>query len=119
MASSNGKKARKASVKGEGVKTRAKFRSSPEWKDWRLQVLERDGNRCTCCGLSYPSPRLQCHHRDMNKEKYQILDNLSDFTSLCATCHKSLHAFERKVRSKKRAFSGDHSLVELVNRFFL
>lgn len=106
-------------VIAEGAKTRAKFRSSPEWKDWRLQVLERDHNKCTCCGIAYPSPKLQCHHKSMLKEKYQILDNLDDFTSLCLVCHRGIHALERKVRNKKRAFAGCKELKDFVLRFFI
>lgn len=96
----------------------SRFRSSPEWRDHRLQVLERDDNKCTCCGLKYSADKLQVHHKDLNKANYYKLDNLDDFVSLCSTCHKCLHAFEHKVRNKKRAFTGESALIELVMRFF-
>lgn len=114
-----GKKINKKSLKGEGVRTRAKFRSSPEWKDWRIQVIERDEYRCKCCGRKYPSRSLQCHHKNMDKEQYQILDNLDDFVSLCSVCHKAVHQFEIKVRSKKQAFNGNSALSDLVKCFFI
>lgn len=102
-----------------GMKSRAKFRSSPEWKDWRLQVIERDDNTCKCCGLKYPSSKLQCHHKNLDKEKYQTLDDINEFVSLCSVCHKSLHSFERKVKNKKRSFCGSPELKELVLKFFV
>lgn len=99
-------------------KSRAKFRSSPEWRDWRLQVLERDKNTCQCCGRRYPSARLQCHHKDLNKEKYMVLDNLDDFVALCSVCHKTVHSMYTKVCSKKVAFQGHPALRHLVLSFF-
>lgn len=117
MASARGKKARRGL--GEAARSRAKFRSSPEWADHRLKVLERSGGHCECCGIKYPSSKLQVHHKDLNKERYEELDDLENFVSLCSICHRSLHAFEKKVRNKKRAFQGEHSLAELIMRFFV
>lgn len=120
-----GKKARKAdaevkkAVRGAAQKSRARFRSSPAWKDFRLQMIERDGSKCQCCGIRYPSPKLQLHHKDLSKERYQELDVAENFVCLCSTCHKSLHAMERKVRSKKRAYTGNPALRDLVNQFFI
>ena len=104
---------------GEAQKSRAKFRHSAEWTDWRMQVLARSEGKCDACGMKYPDSKLQCHHRDMNKDNYEKLEDLSHFASLCSTCHKAVHQFEKKVRSKKRAYTGSPELRDLVNRFFI
>lgn len=104
---------------GEGAKARAKFRHTPEWGDWRLQVLERSKGKCDMCGMKYPPQRLQVHHRDMDKDNYEKLENLDHFSCMCSTCHKAVHQFEKKVRSRKRAYEGSPELMELVNKFFI
>lgn len=107
------------SKKDEAAASRAKFRASKEWKEWRLKVIARDDSKCQCCGRKYPSKSLQCHHKSMEKEKYQTLDDLNEFVSLCSICHKTLHQFEIKVHSKKQVFSGKPQIAELVESFFI
>lgn len=104
---------------GDAQKARAKFRHTPEWTDWRMQVLERSKNKCDMCGMKYPDNKLQCHHRDMDKDNYEKLENLDHFSCMCSTCHKAVHQFEKKVRSRKRAYEGSPELMELVNKFFI
>lgn len=104
---------------GDAQKARAKFRHSPEWGDWRLQILERAKNKCDMCGMKYPPQKLQAHHRNMDKSQYEVLENLDHFSCMCSTCHKAVHQFEKKVRSRKRAYEGSPELMELVNKFFI
>lgn len=101
----------------EGMKSRSAFRHTPEWTDWRMQVIEAAGGKCEVCGMAYPSPKLQCHHIDQNHANYEKLESLDDFASMCSTCHKAIHAFAKKVNSKKRAYTGSPELRDLVVRF--
>lgn len=112
-------KAERKAVRGAAQKSRARFRSSPAWRDFRLQMIERDESKCQCCGIRYPAPKLQVHHKDLDKERYEELDVPETFVCLCSTCHKSLHSMERKVRNKTRAFVGSPLLRELVSQFFV
>lgn len=38
----------------------------PRWKQLRLKVIDRDGNKCRICGSS---SNLQVHHRQYHKNK--------------------------------------------------
>lgn len=102
---------------GTAQKARAAFRHSVEWTDWRMQVIAKAGSRCSCCGMYYPSPRLQCHHILQDKSQYEILGDFDNFACLCSVCHKSIHAFAKKVLSRKRAFEGSEELKQLVMRY--
>lgn len=50
----------------------------------RDEVLKRDNNACTICGMSN---RIIVHHKDHNKTN-NILSNL---TTLCRSCHINEH----------------------------
>lgn len=66
--------------------------SSPEWKETRKKILERDKNECRTC----PSKeRLEVHHRH-----YKNLGNedLDDLTCLCHTCHEAITTRIRRER---------------------
>lgn len=100
-------------------KSRAAFRHSIEWSDFRLQRIEATGSKCDCCGMKYNAPKLQIHHKNLDPEKYEILDNVEDFAVLCSVCHRLLHSLEKKVRRKSKAYEGISELRELVNKFFI
>ena len=65
----------------------AKLLKDPRWRDKRLEILERDDNKCTECGSNY---RLHVHHKiyeDINPWEY----NNEDLITLCSNCHKQYH----------------------------
>ena len=101
----------------EGIRSRSAFRHTPEWTDWRLQVIEKANSCCEVCGMKYPSSKLQCHHINKDHSQYEVLENFDDFAAMCSTCHKSIHAFAKKVLSKKRAYVGSPELRDLVMRY--
>lgn len=103
---------------GEASKSRAKFRSSPEWGDWRMQVISNANSCCQLCGMAYPSSKLQVHHRSLDKSEYEKLENLDDFMALDSTCHRMVHALHKKVFRKKKAYSGCSELRDLVLKAF-
>ena len=61
------------------------YYSSPEWKEKRQEVFERDGSNCVFCGSPH---NLVAHHRS-----YRNFGNepLEDLTTLCNLCHKRFH----------------------------
>lgn len=68
------------------------YLQTPEWKERRLLILERDGYRCQICN----SPdRLNVHHRDYTRRGYE---NDTDLTTLCQGCHQVFHENSRLVR---------------------
>jgi len=62
-----------------------KYLLTPEWKQRRVFVLERDGRACVLCGSV---DELQVHHRTYERRGDELL---SDLTTLCAECHAKHH----------------------------
>jgi len=66
-----------------------KLRRTPEYRAWRLAVLERDGYACQHCGKI--GNKLHAHHIKtfkMNPESRYDVDN---GITLCKQCHEDLH----------------------------
>lgn len=76
---------------------RTTFTASPEWRKFRLTILERDGHRCCNCGST---ERLEVDHIDRLGAQ---LDP-SNCRTLCHQCHQSKTAKEAAAsRWKYRA----------------
>ena len=57
----------------------------PRWKKRRLDILERDGNRCQMCG---EKNQLHIHHRTyLNRVPWDYPDEY--LVTLCEDCHDS------------------------------
>lgn len=65
---------------------------SKEWKQRRLQALERDDNHCRVCNSGL---KLDVHHRTYKR----LGDELSnDLTTLCEACHDLFTEYGRLAR---------------------
>ncbi len=53
----------------------------------RNEILERDGWRCQVCGSLY---ELEVHH--MQRRSRQGDDSSENLITLCADCHRAIHA---------------------------
>ena len=65
----------------------AKLLKDPRWQAKRLEILERDGNKCTICGRTN---YLQVHHKfyePINPWEYKN----EDLITHCMGCHKEWH----------------------------
>lgn len=68
------------------------YLQTPEWKERRLRILERDSYRCQVCN----SPdHLNVHHRDYSRRGDE---EDSDLTTLCQGCHQVFHENSRLAR---------------------
>ena len=87
---------------------------SPEWKAKRLEILERDGNKCVKCG---ETKRLHVHHLSYtsgcNAWEYPN-DNL---VTLCNECHVKEH--EDVYSSKTSCVYGEFIQVYLEDMMAL
>ncbi len=54
------------------------------WKALREEILARDGNRCTICGVGGD---LHIHHLDCDRTN----DAPANLTTLCDRCHSRIH----------------------------
>lgn len=59
-----------------------------EWKAKRLEILERDGHKCTVCEST---EKLQVHHLYYRKTKKAWEYPDKALTTLCKSCHEDEH----------------------------
>ena len=70
-------------------KTPKNKRYTPEYKEWRNAVKERDGFKCVKCGKK---PRcFHIHHIFPYSKSTSLRTNLSNGATLCKKCHKQYH----------------------------
>ncbi|WP_250532402.1 hypothetical protein [Caballeronia sp. ATUFL_F1_KS39] len=77
----------------------------PRWQKARLEIMERDGWRCTNCGATRST--LSVHHRRYVKGLQPWEYHESSLVTLCGCCHYCLHQ------------DGGLSTVELFERVML
>lgn len=69
-------------------------RTSEDYSAWRLAVLHRDHYKCRVCE---DTQNLHAHHINpwsaFPEDRYVLQNGLT----LCATCHKNYHDYEREV----------------------
>ena len=58
------------------------------WKRLRLQILERDGRRCTECG---GARELQAHHVIPRETRPDLVFDESNIRTVCRPCHEAKH----------------------------
>lgn len=74
-------------------KTNKEQRNSPEYREWRDSVFQRDDYTCQKCGLR--GGELNAHHiKPFAKYKDLRLD-VSNGITLCIDCHKGEHQMKR------------------------
>lgn len=61
------------------------LRASPQWREWRKQVFERDGYRCMDCG---DNSYLEPHHIIPLRVDMGKIFNINNGITLCRECHK-------------------------------
>lgn len=69
---------------------------SPQWQVVRLQVLRRDGWRCTRCG---DTQSLEVHHLHYENFKHE---RLADLVTVCHSCHKQADRERRAMVRRGR-----------------
>ena len=70
----------------------AKQLQRPEWKAKRLEILERDGNKCVKCG---ETKRLHVHHLSYTKGRDAWEYPNDNLVTLCRGCHRAEHPKSR------------------------
>lgn len=62
-----------------------KFYSSKQWRTLRLEVLARDGHKCTNCGVA--GGRLEVNHIQPRSVHPELKLDISNLETLCHQCH--------------------------------
>jgi hypothetical protein len=69
---------------------------SPEWRELRKIILDRDGNKCTQCGNTVTLQVHHIHYENLFHERKE------DLITLCNDCHEATHATEEKYYFKPK-----------------
>lgn len=64
-------------------------RKKKKYIEWRLGILERDGNLCRECG---EGGEMHVHHIQLASVKPELFYEPSNVISLCCGCHLKKHA---------------------------
>jgi hypothetical protein len=94
----------------------SKFRTSKEWKAFRLSIIEERQKKCECCGVQKNNAsRLQLHHifpldyTNLSPERFALL---------CANCHAEIERLSKRLRGKKAGtIENLDAWMELYGRF--
>lgn len=71
---------------------RIRIRSSPEYRQWRKDVLKRDHHTCQCCGYAGELYH-EAHHLNGYHHFEELRFDLSNGIDLCFWCHNIFHYF--------------------------
>lgn len=76
------------------------YMRSEAWAEKKRQRMEIDHNCCVMCGRPAEKTRngLQVHHVTYKRLGHE--DVLTDLCTLCGSCHKKIHNYYDRIRSK-------------------
>ena len=69
---------------------------NPLWLKRRLEILDRDNNKCVKCGST---SKLRVHHLAYRGKAWEAYD--SELTTLCKVCHDIEHGLKKNSTEKK------------------
>lgn len=67
-----------------------KFRNSPEYREWRKKVYERDDYTCQRCGIR--GGRLTAHHIEFFVTNPELRIDIDNGITYCKSCHLFEHS---------------------------
>lgn len=99
---------------------KTKFRNTIEWKDFRAQFIQDNDGLCSFCGINHSkhTRKLELHHKDLNPLHYTDISNPNNFCLLCTNCHRTVHQFYTRVKSKKQP-TRNKIMIDVVSKFFI
>ena len=65
------------------------LKDTPEYKAFRLSVLDRDNSTCVCCGCA--GGYLEVHHVKPKKKYPDLIFETDNGVTLCLDCHYDKH----------------------------
>ena len=80
------------------IKDRSKieFTESPEYRNFRLEILKRDNYTCQECGIRGKKgirPILEVHHKKSRKNNFDLALKKDNCITLCRGCHKKTESY--------------------------
>lgn len=80
-----------------------KVRSSPEMKQWRRAVFERDKYTCQSCRARSGNGKavyLEAHHIKSFHEHKELRFDINNGLTLCESCHKETDSYAGRIKRK-------------------
>lgn len=72
-------------------------RNDERFNGLRYKILERDGYKCTKCGVGINEKRLDVHHIDgVGRNSTKPNNNIDNLITLCTSCHTRTHKTKNK-----------------------
>ena len=104
-----GRKQRPETVEKRCVALRkhGKSRQCFNYKEWRRQILERDGNKCVKCENQHE--KMHCHHIEPWKERQELRFSIDNGETLCATCHIKIGRENKEIQGESTQFKKGQS----------
>ena len=92
-------------------------RITPEYKEWRKSVFERDSYTCQCCGYD-KGHTLAAHHLDGYKWCIEKRTDINNGVTLCGKCHYTFHVINGYGNNTKEQFDSFiyHANTEVSNQ---
>jgi hypothetical protein len=85
-----------------------RFRNSPEYREWRIRIFERDNYTCQRCGIR--GGRLTAHHIKFFVTHPELRLFIDNGITYCKSCHhfehaklKILETLEKEYQSNRRS----------------
>lgn len=81
----------------------AEIRNSPEYKEWRMAVLERDNFHCTQCGRKRNTMngiRLEVDHIQPFLLYPELMFEVNNGRTLCSPCHRKTPTYGNSAEHK-------------------
>lgn len=95
-----------------------KFRASAKWKEFRKWKIEEQGGLDPITG-SKLTKMAHCHHKDLNPENYENIENEANFCVLNQQTHKVLHWCLTQIKKYHSMEVIDRLVAELYRESLL
>ena len=94
---------------------KAKFRETETWRNFRLELKKKNGNKDVLT-LRPLKKKWHCHHQDLNSENYTELD-FKKFKTLNPQSHDVIHTIFDEVRKDKNYWKRLKKVIDDMMRY--
>ncbi len=101
----------------ERQEEREHLRITPEYKEWRRAVLERDAYTCAWCGYEGTTHTMHAHHIKAWAEYVELRTVISNGVALCRNCHADYHGLTIRRRERIPCRCGCETIIDTIDKW--